>query len=64
MVDQIFVHLKKDHIKLAEGSEKKVEAFTEEEVQKLLTHVNGKARLRNKVIVYLAKLLVNRDVNT
>lgn len=54
-VDRIFVSLRKDQVKVAAGSEQIVEAFSPEEVDKLLTYVENeqKVSLRNKAIVYL-----------
>lgn len=54
-VDRIFVSIRKDQVKVAAGSEQIVEAFTQEEVDELLTYVENeqKVSLRNKAIVYL-----------
>lgn len=55
LVDQIFVFLRKDQVKVATGSEAMVEVFSELEVERLLEYVENRKQvtLRNKGIVYL-----------
>ncbi len=55
IVSESFIQLKRDRIKIADGSEESVDALTEEQVEKLLFYVEDrqKVTLRNKLIVYL-----------
>ena len=55
IVNESFIQLKRDRIKIADGSEETVDALTEEQVEKLLFYVEDrrKVTLRNKLIVYL-----------
>ncbi|ATA61485.1 tyrosine recombinase xerD [Geobacillus stearothermophilus] len=55
IVNESFIQLKRDRIKIADGSEEPVDALTEEQVEKLLFYVEDrrKVTLRNKLIVYL-----------
>jgi integrase/recombinase XerD len=55
VVDESFIQLKRDRIKIAAGSEKVVEALSEEQVEKLLFYVENRNKVctRNKLIVYL-----------
>ncbi|WP_129724670.1 tyrosine-type recombinase/integrase [Xylanivirga thermophila] len=55
IVSESFIQLKRDRIKIADGSEETVDALTEEQVEKLLFYVENrqKVTLRNKLIVYL-----------
>jgi len=55
IVNESFIQLKRDRIKIADGSEEAVDALTEEQVEKLLFYVEDrrKVTLRNKLIVYL-----------
>lgn len=55
IVSESFIQLKRDRIKIADGSEETVDALTEEQVEKLLFYVEDrrKVTLRNKLIVYL-----------
>ena len=55
VVSQSFIHLKRDRIKIAAGSEGVVDALSEEQVEKLLFYVENRNKVstRNKLIVYL-----------
>ncbi|MGG3893722.1 tyrosine-type recombinase/integrase [Geobacillus stearothermophilus] len=55
IVSESFIQLKRDRIKIADGSEESVDALSEEQVEKLLFYVEDrrKVTLRNKLIVYL-----------
>lgn len=55
IVNESFIQLKRDRIKIADGSEESVDALSEEQVEKLLFYVENrqKVTLRNKLIVYL-----------
>jgi len=55
IVNELFIQLKRDRIKIADGSEETVDALSEEQVEKLLFYVEDrrKVTLRNKLIVYL-----------
>lgn len=55
VVSESFIHLKRDRIKIAAGSEDDVEALSEEQVEQLLFYVEKRNRvsIRNKLIVYL-----------
>jgi len=55
IVSESFIQLKRDRIKIADGSEETVDALSEEQVEKLLFYVEDrqKVTLRNKLIVYL-----------
>lgn len=55
IVSESFIQLKRDRIKIADGSEEAVDALSEEQVEKLLFYVENrqKVTLRNKLIVYL-----------
>jgi integrase/recombinase XerD len=55
IVNESFIQLKRDRIKIADGSEDAVDALSEEQVEKLLFYVEDrrKVTLRNKLIVYL-----------
>jgi integrase/recombinase XerD len=55
IVNESFIQLKRDRIKIADGSEEAVDALSEEQVEKLLFYVEDrrKVTLRNKLIVYL-----------
>lgn len=55
LVDSSYIQLKRDKIKIAEGSEHVVTALSDDEVEKLLFYVenNEKVSQRNKLIVYL-----------
>ncbi|WP_240371374.1 tyrosine-type recombinase/integrase [Anoxybacteroides rupiense] len=55
IVNESFIQLKRDRIKIADGSEESVDALSEEQVEKLLFYVEDrqKVTLRNKLIVYL-----------
>jgi integrase/recombinase XerD len=55
IVNESFIQLKRDRIKIADGSEETVDALSEEQVEKLLFYVEDrrKVTLRNKLIVYL-----------
>jgi integrase/recombinase XerD len=55
IVSESFIQLKRDRIKIADGSEESVDALSEEQVEKLLFYVENrqKVTLRNKLIVYL-----------
>lgn len=55
IVSESFIQLKRDRIKIADGSEEAVDALSEEQVEKLLFYVEDrrKVTLRNKLIVYL-----------
>jgi integrase/recombinase XerD len=55
IVSESFIQLKRDRIKIADGSEESVDVLTEEQVEKLLFYVEDrqKVTLRNKLIVYL-----------
>ncbi|MGJ9385232.1 tyrosine-type recombinase/integrase [Salipaludibacillus sp. CF4.18] len=54
-VSDTYIELKRDQIKIAAGSERTVDALSEEQVEKLLFYVENKNKvsLRNKLIVYL-----------
>lgn len=55
LMNELVVDLKKDKVKLANGSEKEVSILTEAQVEKLLFHVqdNTKVSTRDKLIIYL-----------
>lgn len=55
VVEDTFIQLKRDRIKIAAGSEDSVDALTEEQVEKLLFYIEDqdKISLRNQLIVYL-----------
>lgn len=55
VVDESFIQLKRDRIKIAAGSEDSVDALSEEQVEKLLFYVENRNKVstRNKLIVYL-----------
>lgn len=55
MVNETFIQLKRDRIKIAAGSEDSVDALSEEQVEQLLFYVENRNKVstRNKLIVYL-----------
>lgn len=55
VVNETFIQLKRDRIKIAAGSEDSVDALSEEQVEQLLFYVenHNKVSTRNKLIVYL-----------
>jgi integrase/recombinase XerD len=55
VVDESFIQLKRDRIKIAAGSEDSVDALSEEQVEKLLFYVENRNKVstRNKLIVYV-----------
>ncbi|MGG3803700.1 tyrosine-type recombinase/integrase [Metabacillus fastidiosus] len=55
VVYESFIQLRKDKIKIAAGSERSVDALSEDQVEKLLFYVEdgNKVSTRNKLIVYL-----------
>ena len=55
VINESFVQLKRDRIKIAAGSEDDVEALSEEQVEQLLFYVENRSKVssRNKLIVYL-----------
>lgn len=55
VINESFIQLKRDRIKIAAGSEDDVEALSEERVEQLLFYVENKSKVsaRNKLIVYL-----------
>ncbi|MFD1031855.1 tyrosine-type recombinase/integrase [Metaplanococcus flavidus] len=55
VVDETFIQLKRDRIKIAAGSEESVDALTEEQVEKLLFYIEDRTNVsvRNQLIVYL-----------
>ncbi|MBG9654087.1 tyrosine-type recombinase/integrase [Cytobacillus firmus] len=55
VVEESFIQLKRDRIKIAIGSEDTVDALSEEQVEKLLFFVENRNKVttRNKLIVYL-----------
>jgi integrase/recombinase XerD len=55
IVNESFIQLKRDRIKIAAGSEDTVDALSEEQVEKLLFYVENRNKVstRNKLIVYL-----------
>lgn len=55
VVQDSYIHLKRDRIQIAAGSENEVRALSDDEVEKLLFYVEdvNKVSLRNKLIVYL-----------
>jgi integrase/recombinase XerD len=55
IVNESFIQLKRDRIKIAAGSEDNVEALSDEQVEQLLFYVenSNKVSTRNKLIVYL-----------
>lgn len=55
VVDESFIQLKRDRIKIVAGSEDSVDALSEEQVEKLLFYVENRNKVstRNKLIVYL-----------
>ena len=55
VVNETFIQLKRDRIKIAAGSEESVDALSEEQVEQLLFYVENRNKVstRNKLIVYL-----------
>lgn len=55
IVEDSYIQLKRDQIKIAAGSEAVIEVLSEEQVEQLLFYVEGKNKvsIRNKLIVYL-----------
>jgi integrase/recombinase XerD len=55
VVEESFIELKRDRIKIAAGSEESVDVLSEEQVEKLLFYVEDRRKVstRNKLIVYL-----------
>ncbi|MEK4244457.1 tyrosine-type recombinase/integrase [Psychrobacillus sp. FSL K6-2684] len=55
IVPENYIQLKRDRVPTASGSERVVEALSEEEIEKVLFYVNdpSKVNLRNRLIVYL-----------
>lgn len=55
VVNETFIQLRRDRIKIATGSEDSVDALSEEQVEKLLFYVENRNKVstRNKLIVYL-----------
>lgn len=54
-INESFIQLKRDRIKIAAGSEDTVDALSEEQVEKLLFYVENRHKVstRNKLVVYL-----------
>jgi len=55
IVSESFIQLRRDRVPVATGSERVVEALSEEEIEKVLFYVNepSKVSIRNRLIVYL-----------
>lgn len=55
VVDETFIQLKRDRIKIAAGSEESVKALSEEQVEKLLFYIEDRnnVSVQNQLIVYL-----------
>lgn len=55
VLTRVVVHPAKDRIRIALGSEREVEVFTEKEVARILSHVSDPKRvsLRNRLIIHL-----------
>lgn len=55
LVNEGYIHLKRDRLTIAAGSEHVVTAMSEEEVEKLLFYMEGsnKVTIRNKLITYI-----------
>lgn len=55
LVEESFIQLKRDQVKIAAGSEASVDALTDEQVEALLFYVENRNKVstRNKLIVYL-----------
>lgn len=55
LLNESFIQLKRDRIKIAAGSEDNVDALSDEQVEQLLFYVENRSKVstRNKLIVYL-----------
>lgn len=55
VLEETFIDLKRDRIKIASGSESQVDALSDDEVERLLFYVENRNKVsqRNKLIVYL-----------